>query len=195
MSELPLFPLSTVLFPGGPLSLRIFEMRYVDLVRRCLKQQSGFGVVLIKSGAEVGEVAQLADCGTTARLIDFESRPDGLLGVRCLGGERFRLLERHQQADGLHIGSVQPVPGDPEQPLPDEFAHLGALLRELLPRLGEYARIDTHYEDAGWVANRWAEILPLAAHERQQLLEFADPVARLARVADWAARQAAASSA
>lgn len=194
MSELPLFPLSTVLFPGGPLSLRIFETRYVDLVRRCLKQDSAFGVVLIRSGAEVGEVALLAECGTTARLIDFETRADGLLGVRCLGGERFRLLERHQQADGLHLASVQPLPGDQPQPLPEEFAHLGALLRELLPRVGEYARIDTHYEDAGWVANRWAEILPIVMEERQELLELTDPVARLGRVADWAARQPASSA-
>jgi uncharacterized protein len=194
MSELPLFPLSTVLFPGGPLSLRIFETRYVDLVRRCLKEDSAFGVVLIRSGAEVGEVAVLAECGTTARLIDFETRTDGLLGVRCLGGERFRLLERHQQADGLHLGSVQALPGDPAQPLPEEFAHLGALLRELLPRVGEYARIDTHYEDAGWVANRWAEILPIAMEERQELLELTNPVARITRVADWAARQPASSA-
>jgi len=195
MSELPLFPLSTVLFPGGPLSLRIFETRYVDLIRRCLKEQSGFGVVLIKSGAEVGEVAQLAECGTTARLIDFESRPDGLLGVRCLGGERFRLLERRQQADGLHVASVQLIPGDQARPVPGECAHLQALLRELLPRVGEYARVDTHYEEAGWVANRWAEILPLEADERQALLELADPLARLAWVAEWVARQPAASSA
>ena len=90
-ASLPLFPLHTVLFPGGPLSLRIFETRYLDMVRRCLKEQGTFGVVLILEGAEAGAVATVADIGTSARLVDFDTLPDGLLGVVCVGERRFRV--------------------------------------------------------------------------------------------------------
>ena len=88
---LPLFPLNTVLFPGGPLSLRIFEPRYLDMVRRCLKERGGFGVVLILEGLEAGVVGRVADTGTSARIVDFDTLPDGLLGIVCVGE---RLEER-----------------------------------------------------------------------------------------------------
>src|SRR5215467_4574263 len=106
-TTLPLFPLQTVLFPGGPLSLRIFEPRYLDLVRRCLKEQSPFGVVLILEGAEAGPVTTVAPIGTTARLVDFEALPDGLLGVVCVGERRFRVLRHWSQDDGLNAAEVE----------------------------------------------------------------------------------------
>jgi uncharacterized protein len=189
--ELPLFPLSTVLFPGGPLSLRIFETRYLDLVRRCLRESAVFGVVLIRDGAEAGAVSELADCGTAARLVDFDSRPDGLLGVRCLGEQRFRIQARRQQSDGLHLASVEWLAADGPQPLPPELARLAQLLSELLPRLPDYSHCDPQRADAGWVANRWAELLPLSNAERQALLELDDPLARVQQVAAWAAHQGA----
>jgi len=190
-SELPLFPLGTVLFPGGPLSLRIFEPRYLDMVRRCLREQRAFGVVLILEGAEVGgAVAALAGTGTSARLVDFDTLTDGLLGVVCVGERRFRVLRHWQQSDGLHLAEVDYLPEEARQALPGEFAHLGELLREVLPRLGgAYTHVEAHYEDAGWVGNRWAEILPLTPAERLVLLELADPLARLAQVAAWSTRQ------
>jgi uncharacterized protein len=194
MSEpaLPLFPLNTVLFPGGPLSLRIFEPRYLDMVRRCGREQSAFGVVLIIAGAEAGEVAAVADTGTTARLVDFTTRSDGLLGIDCVGEQRFRLLRRWQQPDGLNLAEVEYLPAEPPCALPTAFEHLARLLRELLPRLGDaYARIPGHYQDAGWVGNRWAELLPVTAAEKQRLLELTDPTERLAQVAAWSARQSA----
>ncbi|HEY6823599.1 MAG TPA: LON peptidase substrate-binding domain-containing protein [Steroidobacteraceae bacterium] len=188
--ELPLFPLSTVLFPGGPLRLRIFEPRYLDMVRSCLKASRAFGVVLILEGEEAGEVVSVAGSGTSARVVDFDTLPDGLLAIDCLGEQGFRVLKRWQQPDGLNIGEVEYLPEDVPCALPAELVHLGELLRELLPQLGErYAHVVTRYEDAGWVANRWAEVLPLTAAEKQQLLELADPLARLAQVAAWSTRQ------
>ncbi|HYX73675.1 MAG TPA: LON peptidase substrate-binding domain-containing protein [Steroidobacteraceae bacterium] len=188
--ELPLFPLSTVLFPGGPLRLRIFEPRYLDMVRRCLKASRAFGVVLILEGEEAGEVASVAPSGTSARLVDFDTLPDGLLGIDCLGEQCFRVLKRWRQEDGLNVAEVEYLPDDVPCALPAELVHLGELLREVLPQLGErYAHVVARYEDAGWVANRWAEVLPLTAAEKQQLLELADPLARLAQVAAWSTRQ------
>jgi len=188
--ELPLFPLGTVLFPGGPLRLRIFEPRYLDMVRRCLKEASAFGVVLILEGAETGAAASVADTGTGARLVDFDTLPDGLLGIDCVGEQRFRVRRRWQQGDGLNLAEVDYLPDDPPCALPAELAHLGELLREVLPQLGErYAHVVARYDDAGWVGNRWAEVLPLTAAEQQQLLELADPLARLRQVAAWSTRQ------
>jgi Lon protease-like protein len=189
-AEIPLFPLGTVLFPGGPLRLRIFEPRYLDMVRRCLKEASVFGVVLILEGAEAGAAASVADTGTGARLVDFDTLPDGLLGIDCVGEQRFRVRRRWQQGDGLNLAEVDYLPDDPPCALPAELAHLGELLREVLPQLGErYAHVVARYDDAGWVGNRWAEVLPLTAAEQQQLLELADPLARLRQVAAWSTRQ------
>jgi Lon protease-like protein len=190
MDTLPLFPLHTVLFPGGPLALRIFEPRYTDMVRRCLREQSCFGVALILEGEEAGSAARIAATGTRARLVDFDPLPDGLLGITCLGEDRFRILRRWQQADGLNLAEVELLAPPAAAALPPEFAHLGDLLHELLPKLGRgYAHVDAHYEDAGWVADRWAEVLPLEAAEKLQLLETDLPLARLAQVAAWSARQ------
>jgi uncharacterized protein len=190
VSELPLFPLSTVLFPGGPLRLRIFEPRYLDMVRHCLKASRAFGVVLILEGAEAGEAGSVATTGTSARLVDFDTLPDGLLGVDCLGEQRFRLRRRWQQSDGLNLAEVDYLPDDAPCTLPAELAHLGELLREVLPQLGDrYAHVTAHFEDAGWVGNRWAEVLPLTCAEKQQLLELENPLARLAQVAAWSTRQ------
>jgi Lon protease-like protein len=189
-SELALFPLSTVLFPGGPLRLRIFEPRYLDMVRHCLKESRSFGVVLILEGLEAGEAASVAATGTSARLVDFDTLPDGLLGIDCLGERRFRLRRRWQQADGLNVAEVDYLPDDAPCALPAELAHLGELLREVLPQLGDrYTHVTAGYEDAGWVGNRWAEVLPLSGAEKQQLLELDDPLARLAQVAAWSTRQ------
>jgi Lon protease-like protein len=188
--ELPLFPLGTVFFPGGPLRLRIFEPRYLDMVRRCLKETCAFGVVLILEGSEAGVAPSVATTGTSARLVDFDTLPDGLLGVDCVGEQRFLVRRRWQQADGLNLAEVEYLPDDPPCALPAELAHLGELLREVLPQLGErYAHVVGRYEEAGWVANRWAEVLPLTSAEKQQLLELVDPLARLAQVAAWSTRQ------
>ena len=179
----PLFPLNTVLFPGGPLPLRIFETRYVDMVRHCMRERCPFGVVLIRAGAEVGAVADLAAVGTTARIVDFNSMPDGLLGITCVGERKLRVLRRWQQDDGLNVGDVEMLPDEERVDLPGEFHHLGMLLRKVLPELGElYAATPKHFDDAAWVGYRLAEILPVSLSEKQQCLEIDDPLVRLARL-------------
>ncbi len=100
-----LFPLNIVLFPDGPLPLRIFETRYVDMVRRCMRESQTFGVVLIREGGEVGP-AETFDVGTLAKIVDFHQLSDGLLGLSCVGGQRFRIRSRSRQADGLNLGEV-----------------------------------------------------------------------------------------
>jgi hypothetical protein len=183
-AEIALFPLNTVLFPGGPLPLRIFEPRYVDMVRRCMRQRSCFGVVLIRAGAEVGAVMSIADVGTSARIVDFYQLQDGLLGITCRGEHRFRVLSRHVQPDGLHTALVRWAYEEPDCALPGEYQHLAQLLRKVLPELGDiYRDIDRKFDDAGWVASRLAEILPLSLPDKQYCLELDDPLARLARLA------------
>lgn len=181
---LPLFPLNTVLFPGGPLPLRIFETRYIDMVRRCMRQRSSFGVLLIRAGAEVGSVTSTAEIGTSARIVDFYQLPDGLLGITCVGERKFRVRERSRQPDGLNVGEIEWLPPEADAALPAEHHHLGQLLRKVLPELSElYQNVPKHFDDAGWVSSRLAEILPLELSDKQFLLEMDDPLVRLARVA------------
>lgn len=184
MSELPLFPLNTVLFPGGLLPLRIFEPRYLDMVSRCMREGTDFGVVLISSGAETGPVAELAGVGTGARVVDFSQLPDGLLGVMCRGSRRFRLLRHSVQADGLRLGEVEWL----AEPGPDALAEphrpLAQVLRRVLEELGETGRhLDADFDDADWVSNRLAEFLPLERSDQQALLELTDPQERMRRLA------------
>lgn len=180
-AELPLFPLSVVLFPGGPLPLRIFEPRYVDLVRYCVKESSPFGVLLIRAGSEAGAVSSTAEIGTTARIVDFYQLADGLLGITCMGERKFRVLKRWRRSDGLNVGEVEWLKKEPALDLPGEYLHLGELISKVLPELGDmYANVDKHFTDAAWVGWRLAEILPIGLLEKQQCLEFDDPVQRLA---------------
>jgi Lon protease-like protein len=180
MLEIPLFPLGTVLFPGGPLPLRIFETRYIDLVRRCLKDGSGFGVVLIREGDEAGGPALTFDVGTYARIVDFSQQPDGLLGIRATGERRFRIRERRRARDGLNLADVEWLPQEPRLSLPAEFADLVPALEAILEQVGEpYAELERCMDDAAWVAGRLAEILPLPAVHKQHCLELDDPLERL----------------
>ena len=178
--EIPLFPLGTVLFPGGPLPLRIFETRYIDLVRRCLRDGTGFGVVLIREGAESGSAATTFDVGTYARIVDFSQQPDGLLGISAQGERRFRILERRRARDGLNLADVEWLPAEQSQPLPDDFAELGPAIDAILAQVGEpYASLGRHLEDAVWVSARLTEVLPVPAQHKQHCLELDDPVERL----------------
>ncbi len=192
MREIPLFPLNTILFPGGPLPLRIFETRYVDMVRRCLREERGFGVVLIAEGAEAGGPARFADVGTEAKIVDFSRLDDGLLGIACRGLGRFRVLERWRAADGLNLGRVEDIEPEPSLPVPGACAHLSAALRKVLPELGEvYAHVGREFEDAAWVGHRLAELLPLDLAAKQALLELDDPLERLALLSPMIRREQA----
>jgi Lon protease-like protein len=185
-SELPLFPLDTVLFPGGPLPLRIFEPRYVDMVRKCMREGVPFGVLLIRSGQEVGEVSSAANIGTSARIVDFHQMPDGLLGIICTGEQKFRLEERRVQADGLNVGTITWLPLERAMPLPPQHAHLGLLLERALPQISDiYQAVESRFDDAGWVSSRLAEILPISLSDKQECLEMDDPLARLERLSPF----------
>lgn len=178
----PLFPLRTVLLPGGPLPLRLFETRYIDMVSRCMKDESPFGVVLIADGPEVGgdSVARTVGVGTLARIADWYQGSDGLLGITALGDQRFELLRVEQQQDGLNVGEVQLLPAEPAEKLPDDYIGWPNLLRAVIEDLGRlYELVDKHYDDASWVSYRFAEILPLDSNARQHCLEMNDPLERL----------------
>jgi uncharacterized protein len=185
VSEIPLFPLNLVLFPDGPLPLRIFETRYYDMVRRCMREGRGFGVVLIREGREVGlSDTDLYEVGTMAEITDFHQLQDGLLGLSCVGRQRFRIIERRRQADGLNLGEVEWLSIEPSLAVPARHQRLSTLLGTVLPQLGEvYSNIDMRLDDAAWVGHRLAEILPIPLGDKQSYLEIDDPVERLDRLA------------
>ncbi|WP_449429595.1 LON peptidase substrate-binding domain-containing protein [Rhodanobacter umsongensis] len=184
--EMPLFPLASVLFPGGQLQLRIFEPRYLDLVRECTRHGTGFGVCLILEGREAGEPAIPAAIGTIARIKDFHRGEDGLLGIVVEGGPRFRVARTRVRADGLLRGDVEVWPVEPELPVPVEFALLQSILERLIETMAPHWRHAPRsaYDDASWLGLRLAELLPLDAHEQQHMLELNDPILRLAELRD-----------
>ena len=176
---IPLFPLNIVLFPGGPLPLRIFETRYVDMVGRCMREGATFGVVLIREGAEVGP-AETFDVGTLADIVDFHQLSDGLLGLSCVGRQRFRIRSRSRQADGLNLAEVDRLQPESAVPVPVRHSRLAELLKNVLPQLGEvYEGIEMRPDDAAWVGYRLAEILPIPLADKQSILELDDPIQRL----------------
>jgi Lon protease-like protein len=184
--DLPLFPLGTVLYPGGQLQLRIFERRYLDMVRECARTGSPFGVCMILEGQEAGLPATPAAVGTLARITDFHNREDGLLGIVTEGGERFRARRTRIRDDGLVRGEVELWPEEPKVPVPVEFALLSTIVERLIDNMAPQWRHAPRsaYDDAGWVGFRLAELLPLHADEQQHMLELNDPVRRLAELRD-----------
>ncbi len=182
--EMPIFPLSTVLFPQGPLALKIFETRYVDMVRRCMRSGTGFGVVLIVKGEEVGAAASTAAIGTEAKIVDFDSLDGGLLGLSCVGQQRILVTEAWSQADGLAMASVTDLSADPVIAVPEDCEEVSRFLQNVWPDIAQaYAHVPTAFNDAGWVANRLTELAPLQPTVRQLLLEETDPVQRLRTIA------------
>lgn len=179
--RIALFPLRTVLFPQGLLPLRIFETRYVDMIRRVMRDGEGFGVVLIRSGGETGAVDEVAQVGTLARVVDFGQMPDGLLKIVARGDQRFRILARDRQADGLNLADVEWLPDIPESPLrEDEIPELRGALSAALTELGEeYPAGERRMEDAAWVAGHLCQLLPVPAQVRQRLLETPEARQRL----------------
>ncbi len=179
-SIIPLFPLHTVLFPGGPLPLRIFETRYTDMVGRCMREQLPFGVLMIEEGDEAGAVATTAAVGCGARIVDFGTLSDGLLGITCIGDRRFRVQRVWREPDGLNVGAVEWIANGATIALPPEYARLASTVRRALGELEDhYQHVERHYEDAAWVGNRLAELLPIDLSDKQALLEIEDPLARL----------------
>jgi len=179
-SVVALFPLHTVLFPGGPLPLRIFETRYTDMVRRCMREQQPFGVVLIQEGDEAGPVATTATVGCSARIVDFYTLKDGFLGISCVGDRKFRVLRVWRAPDGLNMGEVTWLEAEPAHALPEEYERLGDTVRRAVDELSQqYQHVEKHFDDAAWVGARLTELLPIELNDKQVLLELDDPIARL----------------
>jgi uncharacterized protein len=178
-TSIAIFPLNIVLFPEGMLPLRIFETRYVDMVRRCMRGELQFGVVLIREGREVGP-AETFNLGTMAKIVDFHQLSDGFLGLSCAGEQRFRIVSRRRQSDGLNLAEVHMLEQEDKVAVPDRHARLAELVKSVLPQLGEvYTGIKMRLDDAAWVGYRIAEILPIPATQKQFCLELADPIERL----------------
>jgi uncharacterized protein len=182
LRSVPLFPLNTVLCPGGPLPLRIFEPRYLDMNGRSLRAEERFGVLLIRHGSETG-AADTYDVGTMAEIVDWYQGSDGVLGVTAQGRERFRLKRSWRQEDGLYMGEVEYLDPEPRVPLPAKYRRMGNLLEQVLENLGNHYRdLDKAYDDATWVSYRLTEILPLQPAVKQALLEMDDALARLEEI-------------
>ena len=178
---LPLFPLNTVLFPGCVLDLQIFEARYMDMIARCMKQGTGFGVVCILDGSEVGDAPQnVASVGCEALIRDFQTQDNGLLGIRVEGGRRFNVLSTELQRDQLLSAEVEWLDEIPEQPLQEEDLDLLALLKALAEHpMVAALNMSTEVQGQQSLANQLAYLLPFAEEDKLDLLQVDDPQQRL----------------
>lgn len=191
--ETPLFPLNTVLFPGGRLGLKVFEARYLDLMSACLREQRPFGVVALRSGQEVrqgeDDVVAFESVGVLAELVEVDSLRPGILQVRGRGTRRFEVAHSRQQADGLWLAQTRLLPDDePVAPAAGQHETVRGLANAIASLKAQGAEpFDPpyHFELAGWVANRWCEILPIPLVAKQKLMELPDPLARLALVDEY----------
>jgi uncharacterized protein len=190
-NPLPLFPLQMVLFPGAVLGLKVFEARYLDLISECLRTRQPFGVLCLQKGSEAGlnkgSRAQMEAVGTLAHIEEVDAEQTGILRVRCSGGQRFRLRsEPTQESNGLWVAKVKLIaPDTPRMPGPAVLQTVSALA-EAIKKLQTQDQVPFAppylLDDAGWVANRWCELLPISLSAKQKLMELDDPVIRLSLV-------------
>jgi Lon protease-like protein len=184
-TTLPIFPLNTVLFPGGRLPLRIFEQRYLAMTKACLKDDSPFGVCLISEGGEVGQPATPADVGCIARITAWEMPSLGIFELMTRGEERFRLMNTRAGEDGLIIGEIVALEAEPPATVADRHHVSVEVLERVIAKFGEEHFPPPHrFEDATWVGYRLAELLPLSLVEKQRLLVSNDAIARLDRITE-----------
>lgn len=173
--EIPIFPLNTVLFPGGRLPLRIFEVRYVDMTKACIRDEAPFGVCQILDGREAGQPAVFAPLGCTARIGEWEVPSPGLFNLVTQGDRVFRVLDHRVQPDGLIRAQVLLEEAREPRPLPPSRNMLGRMLREIIAKIGpEHFEQPAKLDNAEWVAYRLAEILPLSREQKLQMLQERD---------------------
>jgi Lon protease-like protein len=190
---LPLFPLETVLFPGGVLPLKIFEARYIDMVRDCMKRDAPFGVVRIKSGKEVGAAAEPDRVGCLAHIVEWDMHELGLLMLQTSGSQRFRILETRVLADQRIEALTEPIPDDAEVAASVELVACARALKTVIEDITEAAGdsgfkpfpTELRFDSACWVANRWCEILPISLAAKQKLMALPDAQVRLELVHDF----------
>ena len=200
---LPLFPLGTVLFPGGVLPLRVFEARYVDMVRQAMRESSEFGVVLLRRGRDIDrDSVDIEQIGCRARIVDWNMEQLGVLQIETVGTERFRIHSNIVQSDGLRIADVETIAADEIVALPDDAALCVRLLERIVEQLkgdgddapdadpGYQPIAEPHrFDDATWVGNRLAELLPIAMPAKQELMATTDALERLAAVRRYLVEQ------
>lgn len=195
MASIPLFPLNTTLFPDGHLPLQVFEVRYLDVVKRCIEQDEQFGVVSLLEGSETRVPDQqdtLSTGGTMARITEWVSPMPGLLQISCIGTTRFQVRSAHQLKHGLWMADVDNMAEDMVVPVPAEQQDvanaLGSLIRSLQKKQISISKMPLsppyRLDEAGWVANRWCELLRLPQEEKQRLLLQENPVLRLELIQD-----------
>ena len=206
LQQLPLFPLQTVLFPGGWLPLRIFEVRYLDMIGRCQKAGAPFGVVCLSEGSEVRRVNPAAPpsgdafakevfhaVGTLARIESLDRPQPGLMVIQCRGQQRFQVKRRSQLSHGLWVADVQLDDPENSVPVPEHLVNTRDALQRLLQNLQERdpqsleqlpLQPPYRWDDSGWVANRWAELLPTPTELKQRLMALDNPLLRLELVSD-----------
>ncbi|MBO9652141.1 MAG: LON peptidase substrate-binding domain-containing protein [Variovorax sp.] len=204
LRPIPLFPLGTVLFPGGFLPLRIFEVRYLDMIGKCHKSGEPFGVVCLTQGSEVRKAGARAEAfatiGTLASIRELDSPQAGLMQIECTGTQRFRVHSSELQKHGLWTAQVEVIAGDVQLAVPADLKHVSDALRRVVETLEERRRqqdvaglrlpiIEPYqFDDCGWVANRWCELLPAQPELKQRLMELDSPLMRLELVGDLLAR-------
>lgn len=204
LQSLPLFPLGAVLFPGGVLPLRIFEVRYLDMISRCHKAGAPFGVVLLTQGGEVrrpGSTEAFSPVGTLATISELDTPRPGLMMIRASGEQRFRITASDQLRHGLWVADVERLAADMAVPIPDDLKNTAQALSKLIQSLqlktatpGQMPlQGPWRLDDCGWVANRWCELLPLPMQLKQRLMELDNPLVRLELVSDVLARTRIAS--
>lgn len=180
IKDIPLFPLNSIILPGGRIPMQLFEPRYLDMLTRCLKEQRGFVVVLLAEGGEATRKTQFHDVGTYVQIIDFQQLDNGLLGITAEGDGKVRVLRNWQQADGLNLGDVELLTPEVLADVPSHLSELPSVLKALCrhPVIKELG-MEVDYQDARDVGWRLTELLPLEPHQKQHLMELQSPLERL----------------
>lgn len=181
--NVPLFPLNSLVLPGGRIPLQLFEPRYIDMLTRCLKEDRGFVIVLLREGLETSTTVAFYDIGTYVRIIDFQQLDNGLLGITVEGEAKVAVSRCWQEDDGLNMGDVEYLLAECSATIPDEYAELPDVLRALCrhPVVNDLD-MAVDFEDARDVGWRLTELLPIDTRDKQRLAELQDPVDRLRRL-------------
>lgn len=190
LNTLPLFPLNTVVFPGGKLPLRIFEQRYLEMIKQAIANDTPFGICAIREGAETGSPAEPYDVGTCMRITDWDMPQTGILHIETVALERFVIRSTHTEPSGLLIGTVEDVSVEPAAPIPEDLELPVEILRHIIGEYGEAHFPEPHeLDNAVWVGYRLSEVLPLTLNIQQNLLEMNDSVMRLRLLTEFLKKQ------